>query len=68
MPAPASKIESQLVVERVTSTATLDESTRPYKPYGANAELFRARDSEVVVEGPADVGKSRACLEKVHRR
>jgi phage terminase large subunit len=66
VPAPASKIESQLVVERVSSTATLDEASKPYKPYGANAELFRERASEVVIEGPADTGKSRACLEKLH--
>jgi len=57
---------SQLLVEPTASVATLDPETKPFKPYGANAELFRCRDREVVIEGPADCGKSRACLEKVH--
>jgi phage terminase large subunit len=57
---------SQLLVEPTTSIATLDADSKPFKPYGANAELFRTRDREVVVEGPADCGKSRACLEKIH--
>src|SRR5580765_5214461 len=57
---------SQLLVEQTSSIATLDAETKPFKPYGANAELFRCRDREVVIEGPADCGKSRACLEKMH--
>ena len=58
--------ESVLVVERPPSTAGLDAEARPYRPIGANAELFRAREHEVVAEGPADCGKSRACLEKIN--
>jgi phage terminase large subunit len=54
----------QLLVEPGTGAA--DAQTRPYRPYGACLELFRCRDHEVVLEGPADCGKSRACLEKVH--
>jgi phage terminase large subunit len=57
---------SALVVEATSSTAGLDDAARAFRPLGANAELFRCRDHEVVVEGPADCGKSRACLEKVH--
>jgi phage terminase large subunit len=53
-----------LVVEAGTGTA--DPQTRPYRPYGACLEVFRRRDHELVIEGPADTGKSRACLEKVH--
>ena len=39
---------------------------RPYKPYGAALELFYCQADEVVLEGPAGTGKSRADLEKVH--
>jgi phage terminase large subunit len=37
-----------------------------FSPRGACAELFEARDPEVLVAGPAGTGKSRACLEKLH--
>src|SRR5438105_8088340 len=37
-----------------------------YRPLGAAAELFRRRDPEVLLAGPAGTGKSRACLEKLH--
>lgn len=37
-----------------------------YHPYGASAELFATRAPEVLIEGSAGTGKSRACLEKIH--
>lgn len=37
-----------------------------YRPYGAALELFYSRDPEVLLDGPADTGKSRACLEKLY--
>jgi hypothetical protein len=41
---------------------------RDYTPHGAPAQLFESRDHrEVVLVGPADTGKSRACLELLHR-
>lgn len=39
---------------------------RPYTPYGAAEQLLYDRSPEVILEGPADTGKSRACLEKLH--
>jgi PBSX family phage terminase large subunit len=54
-----------LVVERATS-GTDNAEWRPYRPHGVLLELFKRRDRELVVEGPADTGKSRACLEKIH--
>jgi phage terminase large subunit len=33
---------------------------------GAAREVFRRRDGEVLLAGPAGTGKSRACLEKLH--
>jgi phage terminase large subunit len=37
-----------------------------YTPRGVLAQLFRQRDPEVLVSGPAGTGKSMACLEKMH--
>ena len=37
-----------------------------YAPYGAIRELFRCRNAEVVLSGPANTGKSRGALEKCH--
>lgn len=39
---------------------------RPYAPSGAARALFRNRDREVLLAGPAGTGKSRACLEKLN--
>lgn len=37
-----------------------------YRPRGSARELLHAKNSEVVLSGPAGTGKSRACLEKIH--
>jgi PBSX family phage terminase large subunit len=37
-----------------------------YRPRGACSAVFRRRDPEVLVAGPAGTGKSRACLEKMN--
>jgi phage terminase large subunit len=37
-----------------------------YEPRGAARELFKTRDSEVVMSGPAGTGKSLACLFRLH--
>lgn len=39
---------------------------RRYVPRGAALEVFKCKDPEVLLSGPAGTGKSRACLEKVH--
>lgn len=38
----------------------------PYQPIGAALDLFYYEGPEVLIEGPAGTGKSRAVLEKVH--
>lgn len=45
---------------------TPTEEERPYQPYGAALALFYDQSLEVVLEGPAGTGKSRAVLEKLH--
>jgi len=42
------------------------KSERPYPPRGAARELFACEAGEVLLEGPAGTGKSRAALEKVY--
>jgi PBSX family phage terminase large subunit len=37
-----------------------------YQPYGSAIDLFKSRQPEIMVSGPAGTGKSRACLEKLH--
>lgn len=39
---------------------------RPYQPFGAALRLFYCKDDEVLLDGPAGTGKSRACLEKLN--
>jgi PBSX family phage terminase large subunit len=41
--------------------------TREYTPLGTARALMSYRGDEVLVSGPAGTGKSRACLEKLHR-
>lgn len=43
-----------------------DARHRPFAAYGAAARMWSCRDLEVVLEGPAGTGKSRALLEKGH--
>jgi hypothetical protein len=57
---------TSVVDERLASSP--DKLARDYTPHGAAAQLFDSRDHrEVVLVGPADTGKSRACLELLHR-
>ena len=39
---------------------------RPYRPYGAAYDMWCCRAPEVLIEGPAGTGKSRAVLEKIN--
>ena len=48
----------------IADVPTLEQ--RPYTPYGAAATLLYDRSPEIMVDGPAGTGKSRACLEKLH--
>jgi PBSX family phage terminase large subunit len=44
----------------------VDPRQRPYQPYGGALRLFYCKAPEVLIEGPADTGKSRGVLEKIH--
>src|SRR3954471_16417783 len=50
----------------IAPASVLVPQNRPYQPYGAALDLMYRRDREIVLEGPADTGKSRACLEKLY--
>jgi phage terminase large subunit len=38
-----------------------------YWPMGGAAALWKCRDEEVLLDGPAGTGKTRACLQKLHQ-
>ncbi len=44
---------------------TICEPNPRYKPIGAAAELWRSKAPEILIEGPAGTGKTRALLEKI---
>lgn len=48
------------------TTALDQDAIVRYEPRGAALELFRARQSEVFMAGPAGTGKSLACLFRLH--
>ena len=54
-----------------SSYAVLDRPPTPaeayYAPQGGARALWFAKDRELLIEGPAGTGKSRAALEKLHR-
>ena len=39
---------------------------RPYTAHGGAAAMWRCKDKEILIEGPAGTGKTRAILEKAH--
>jgi PBSX family phage terminase large subunit len=50
-----------------TATARqIDPRTKPYRPFGGALTLFYCKDEEILVDGPAGTGKTRAVLEKLH--
>ncbi len=48
----------------ITAPAASNVQYVDYEPRGACRELFTNRDPELIIDGPAGTGKSRACLEK----
>lgn len=50
-----------------TAEEAKSERSRPYEPHGSASELMRCKLPEVLMSGMAGTGKSRACLEKLHR-
>ncbi len=52
--------------QKLPSIAQADPLYKPYQPFGALRQVFYAHDDEVIVDGPAGTGKSRAILEKLN--
>jgi len=48
------------------SIADASPFSKPYQPFGALVDIFYSHDDEIIVDGPAGTGKSRAILEKMH--
>ena len=56
-----------VAIDDVRATLSgLDPMTRPYIPLGAARDLFYSSAREVLIEGPAGTGKTRAICEKCH--
>ena len=56
-----------LTVERISTPYAPPPAEKPYGRFGSVIlDFFRCRARESVLEGPADTGKSRACLELLH--
>jgi PBSX family phage terminase large subunit len=57
------------VVEPVgvpTKSSELKPQQRPFQPFGAAKILWGCKEEEILMEGPAGTGKTRAILEKAH--
>ena len=52
--------------KRARKAAPIKPEQRCYEPRGAALDLWRCRELEILLEGPAGTGKSRAALEKLH--
>lgn len=48
------------------ASVALESQRRIFTPRGAALRMFKCKDPEVLMAGPAGTGKSRACLEKMH--
>lgn len=53
-------------VEFQTAQVVGSEDERHYEPRGSALELFKSKQREVLLAGPAGTGKSRAALEKIN--
>jgi phage terminase large subunit-like protein len=49
-----------------TATRQNKRARAPFRPYGASLSAWRSGASECLLAGPADTGKSRTWLEKLH--
>ena len=58
---------SEATSEQIMATLDmLEKEVSPFYPKGGARSLFYAKDKEILVDGPAGTGKTRACCEKAH--
>jgi phage terminase large subunit len=50
-----------------TAADILDANTARYRPRGGAKQAYEATETEILISGSAGTGKSRACLERIHR-
>ena len=58
--------ELEDIEEELEEGETEEEEEILYTPYGAARDFWKCKDREVLLHGPADTGKTRVCLEKLH--
>lgn len=49
----------------MTEYHIVENSNKGYQPYGAAVDLWKYKDRQVIIDGPADTGKTLACLQKL---
>lgn len=54
------------MISSPTAQPTPTKEQRPYEAHGGALELWRSTDKEILMDGPAGTGKTRAILEKVY--
>lgn len=52
----------RLRARRLTEATAPVQVSRKFTAYGQTAELFKAKDPQIIVSGPAETGKTMACL------
>lgn len=57
---------SAIAIEPRIIAPSVTKEKRPYKARGAALRLWGCRDDEILMDGPAGTGKTRAILEKIH--
>lgn len=50
----------------MSAAPAIDPRTKPYQPRGGALALFYAKEDELLLDGPANTGKTRSVLEKTH--
>lgn len=65
-PSRKKKVLEEKVLEEVTPKIELKPEQKPFQAYGAALAMWGCRDEEILMEGPAGTGKTRALLEKGH--
>jgi phage terminase large subunit len=54
------------VLQELQTQSSVTADQKPYRPYGGAREIFYAQDAEILFDGPAGTGKTRAICEKSH--
>lgn len=57
---------TQTKFDTTIPVSSLPPESKPYAPQGKAVDVLYSKDAEVIIDGPANTGKSRAILEKLN--